>query len=76
MQDYSLLFVIQFCWEGDQSAQGLCWFCSLGWLGELCMVHGAHLFVLSNDKQAGLELVAVLAAVAVAAVKNGSKFSV
>jgi hypothetical protein len=40
----------------------------LGWLGEFCVVHGAHLFVLSNDVQTGLELVA-----AAASVRNGSK---
>jgi hypothetical protein len=42
------------------------------------IVCGAHLFVLSNDKQSGLESEAVAAAavVVVAAVaRNGSKFS-
>jgi hypothetical protein len=41
------------------------------------MVHGAHLFVLSNGRQAGLEPEAAAAVVAVAAavVRNGSKFS-
>jgi hypothetical protein len=49
------------------------------------MVCGVHLFVLSNDHQAGLEpaeavvvvaVAAVAAAVMVTALRNGSKFSV
>jgi hypothetical protein len=42
----------------------------LGVDGEFCMLHGAHLFVLSIDEQTGLEL-----AVAAVAVRNGAKFS-
>jgi hypothetical protein len=38
------------------------------------VVHGAHLFVLVNDAQAGLEPEAATA-VAMATVRNGSKFS-
>jgi hypothetical protein len=48
---------------GGESAQRLCWFI-LGELREFCMTCGAHLFVLSNVSQAGLEL-AVAAAVVV-----------
>jgi hypothetical protein len=40
------------------------------------VVHGAHLFVLSNDEQADLELVVAMVAVAEAgAMRNGPKFS-
>jgi hypothetical protein len=52
----------------NQPAQGLCRFIFLGVDGVLCVVHGAHLFVLSNDKQAGLEPAA-------AVVKYGANFS-
>jgi hypothetical protein len=38
-----------------------------GWIGESCMVHDAHLFVLPNNSQAGLELAAMG--------RNGTKFS-
>jgi hypothetical protein len=58
MLDYSLLFVMQFCCGGNQSAQdyaGLSW----GWKGKSHMVHGDNLFVLPTDTQAGLELVFV-----------------
>jgi hypothetical protein len=56
--------------------RGCAGFCSQGWLREFYMVHGAYLFILSNDEQAGLELAVVLAVVVVvaAAVRNGSKF--
>jgi hypothetical protein len=74
MINYSLLFVILFCWGRDQSAQGLCWFMFLEWLGEFCMVCGAHLFVLSNDTQAGLKP-EVAVVVAAAAARNDYKFS-
>jgi hypothetical protein len=47
---------------------------SQGLLGEFHVVCSAHLLVLSNDAQAGLEPVVVVAVVAVAAV-SGSKFS-
>jgi hypothetical protein len=46
-------------------------------MGEFCMACVAHLFVLSNDSQACLELVAaavVVVVVVVAAVRNGSRF--
>jgi hypothetical protein len=60
---------------GDQSAQGLCWliFLEVAWE----VLHGAYLFVLSNDKQAVLELLAMVAeaVAAAAAVRNGSKIS-
>jgi hypothetical protein len=39
------------------------------------MVCGAHLFVLSNEEQTGLELTAAAEVVMTAAVRNGSKFS-
>jgi hypothetical protein len=40
------VYVFQFCW-GIQSAQGLHWIIFPGeWLGELSMVHEAHLFLL------------------------------
>jgi hypothetical protein len=38
----------------------------MGWIGDSCVVNGAHLFVLSVDMQAGLEQ---------AAARNGAKFS-
>jgi hypothetical protein len=66
--DYSLLFVIQFV--GMISLPRGCAALSQGWMGEFHMVHSAHLFVLSNYMQAGLEPVVV----EVAAVRNGSKF--
>jgi hypothetical protein len=63
MFDYSLLFVIQFCSVGGSSCcAGLC---SLGWIGEFHLVHGAYQFVLSVDTQAGLEPVVAVVAVAV-----------
>jgi hypothetical protein len=46
--DYSLLFVIQFCWGENQPAQGLCWFMFLGvdrgflsgvWCSPVCSVN-------------------------------------
>jgi hypothetical protein len=43
--------------------------CSWGWLGEFCVVCSAHLFVLSNYVQAGLDLVVMV----VAAVRNRSR---
>jgi hypothetical protein len=43
--------------------------------GVFHIVRGAHLFGLSIDNQAGLELEAVVVVVAAAAVRNGSKFS-
>jgi hypothetical protein len=46
-----------------------------GWIGEFHLVCGAHLFVLSIDMQAALELVAVAEAVVAVAVRNGAKFS-
>jgi hypothetical protein len=67
----SLLFVIQFCWVGGFSLPRSCaGLCSQGWIGEFHVVHGAYLFVLSVDTQAGLEPVAVAAAV-----RNGTRFS-
>jgi hypothetical protein len=38
-------------------------------------VHGTHLFLLSNDEQAGLEAAAVVVAASASAVRNGFKFS-
>jgi hypothetical protein len=67
MLDYSLLFVIQFCWRWSVCPRAVL----VKFLGEFCILHSAHLFALSNDMQAGLESVAAV----VAAVKNGSKFS-
>jgi hypothetical protein len=69
---YSVIF-----WVG-QSTWGCAGLYSWGWLGEIHMVNGVHLLVLSNDVQAGLEVVAAVAlamVVEVAAVRNDSKFS-
>jgi hypothetical protein len=60
----SLLF--SFVGGRAQSAQGLCWIMFPGVDKGFCMVRGTHLFVLSNDMQASLEL---------AVVRNGTKFS-
>jgi hypothetical protein len=51
--DYSLLFVIQFCWGWRESSlpRGCAGFCSQGWIGEFHMVCGAHLFGLPIDTQ-------------------------
>jgi hypothetical protein len=65
------MFVIQFCWGKSVCPRGCAAFCSLGRIGEFCVVHGAHLFVLSIDAQAGLEVVVVVAVVA----RNDTKFS-
>jgi hypothetical protein len=73
--DYSSLSVTQFCWVGISLTRGCAGLCSQGWIREFYVVHGAHLFVLSIDTQAGLQLAAVVAVVAVAAVRNGSNFS-
>jgi hypothetical protein len=56
--DYSLLFVIQVFFGGVVSLPRDCAGLSLGWLGEFCVTHGAHLFGLSNVLKAGLEPVA------------------
>jgi hypothetical protein len=68
--EYSLLFVIQlfFFLGGGLSLPKGCASLSQGWLGEFCVMRGAHLFGLSNVLQAGLEP-AVAAEVAVAALK-------
>jgi hypothetical protein len=48
-----------FCFVGsDQPAQGLRWFMFWGWLREPLLVCCAHLFILSIDSQACLELAA------------------
>jgi hypothetical protein len=77
MLDYSLLFVIQFCLGGDQSAQGLCLFLFPG--VDRGFPHGVWCspVFLSIDVQAGLEPVAaVVMVVVVAAVgRNGTKYS-
>jgi hypothetical protein len=52
--DYNLLFVIQFFWGGVSLPRGCAGLCSRSWLGEFCVVCGAHLFVLLNDAEAGL----------------------
>jgi hypothetical protein len=67
--DYSsLLMCFIFVGGGIQSARGLCWFIFLGaWVGELCMVPGAHLLLLPIHAQAGLE--------PVVAERNGTNFS-
>jgi hypothetical protein len=66
---YSSLFVIQFC-LGESVCLGAVLVVILRGDGVLCLVHGSHLFVLSNDEQAGLEMTEVAAVV-----RNGSKFS-
>jgi hypothetical protein len=72
MFDYSLLFVIQFCWVGGiNQPRGCTGLCTRGPMGESCVVCGAHLFVLSIDMQAGLEP----AAMSLVAARNGTKFS-
>jgi hypothetical protein len=61
----------------DQFAQGLCWLMFPRWIGVFHVMCSAHLFVLSNDMQAGFELAALVVVVveAATAVRNGSKFS-
>jgi hypothetical protein len=72
MLDYSSLFFIQF-FLGGVNLPSDCAGLSQGWLGEFCVMSGAHLFVLSNILQAGLELAAVVVVVVVAVAST--KFS-
>jgi hypothetical protein len=65
--DYSSLFVIQFVFRGVSLPRG-CAGLSQGWLGEIHIMRGAHLFVLSTVSLTGLELVTA-AMVAMAATK-------
>jgi hypothetical protein len=70
MLTYSLLFVFHFV-VGGSDCPGAALVYVPGEDGESSLVCGAHLFILSIDAQAGLELVAMAAAVG----RIGTKFS-